>query len=181
NNQLFFVSILCLEEIKPLPKTMENIGVSYCPYHLFQLSKPLNWPSLEQKNVQTLLEKANKKLQVRATAAKKRDVRLEKAKNYQKQKVKVEKLRNARVDQCKDYIDQATYSLVRDFDTIYLERRPDFSENKKFCESDWSFFVRKILYKASWYGKQVIFIDLPKGIESNKSDLIEQLGQKQSP
>lgn len=162
NNQLFFVSILCLEEMKPLPKTRATIRIAYCPEKLVQLSVKIAQPELDQKDTQAQIAKAKKKLQLRARVAKRRSVLLEEAKNYQKQKQKVQKLLINKSDQRKDYIDQLTYHLVRDFDKIYLEEQPVFSENKKFCESDWRFFVRKIRYKAQWYGKQLFFVALPE-------------------
>jgi len=159
DNQLFFVSLLCLEEIDPLPKTGRSIGVAYCPEHLVQMTANKRLPVFQPKKLQQQLDKASKRLKVRAKSAKRRAVLLSEAKNYQKQKNKVQKLYRAKNDQKRNYIDQLTYCLVSDYDYIYLEKQPRFSDNKKFSEADWHHFLRKVQYKGRWYGKQLVFVD----------------------
>lgn len=158
-NQLFFVSLLCLEEVNPLPKTGQTIGVAYCPEHLVQLTFKRRLPAFKPKKLRQQLDKASRRLKIRAKAAKRRAVLLEQAKNYQKQKSKVQKLYRAKNDQKRNYIDQLTYCLVRDYDYIYLEKQPKFSEDKEFSEADWRLFLRKIQYKGRWYGKKLKFVD----------------------
>ncbi|GEN91264.1 transposase [Tetragenococcus koreensis] len=178
NNQMFFVSLLCLEEINPLPKTGTTIGVAYCPENLVQMSAVNRLPVYKQETLQYQLDKAIKRLEVRAKAAKRRKVLLEQAKNYQKQKSKVQKLYMAKNDQKKNYIDQLTYRLVHDYDCICLEKQPEFTENTKFSETDWQHFLRKIQYKARWYDKQLVFVDSIEKENETKCFTIEQVGKK---
>ncbi|GMA47813.1 RNA-guided endonuclease TnpB family protein [Tetragenococcus muriaticus] len=159
NNQLFFVSLLCLEEVFPLPKTGKAIGIAYCPKHLVQLTSDRSLPVYECKGVQHRLKRANKKLELRAKVAKKRAVVVKQAKNYQKQKHKVQKLTVKKNNQKRNYIDQLTHLLVHEYDSIYLEENPHFIDNTHFLEADWHHFLRTIRYKAHWYNKKLIFVE----------------------
>lgn len=172
DNQLFFVSILCLEEVNPLPKTGKTIGVAYCPKHLVQTDVTNYLPTFKQERLQCQLDKANRRLKVRAKAAKNRKVLLEQAKNYQKQKNKVQKLYMAKNEQKKNYINQISYYLVRDYDCIYLEKRPSFTNEMSFSETDWYHFLRKLQYKVHWYNKQLVFVDIDQNVE--KGNLITE-------
>ncbi|MDN6599207.1 MAG: RNA-guided endonuclease TnpB family protein, partial [Tetragenococcus koreensis] len=177
NNQLFFVSILCLENVVPLSKTGKSIGIAYCPENLVQMSSTDVFLNCKD-NSYYQLKKAKKRLEFRAKLAKKRKVLLSQAKNYQKQKRKVQKLHMTMDNQKKDYINQLTYYLVRDYDHIYLEKQPKFSENVKFSESDWQHLLRKIQYKVSWYNKQLAFVTPNVKESEDKCFAIEQLGQQ---
>lgn len=177
NNQLFFVSILCLENVMSLPKTGESIGVAYCSENLVQMSSTNVFLS-RKSNSYYQLKTAKKRLELRAKLAKKRKVLLSQAKNYQKQKRKVQKLYMIIDNQKNDYINQLTYFLVKNYDYIYLEKHPKFSENAKFSETDWQHLLRKIQYKVSWYNKQLAFV-VPDTKESEeKCFAIEQLGRQ---
>lgn len=169
DNQLFFVSILCLEEVTPLPKTGKSIAISYCPKHLVQIPATNYLPAFRQEKLQWQLDKAMKRLKVRAKAAKNRKVLLEKAKNYQKQKVKVQKLYMAKNEQKKNYMNQVSFRLVRDYDYIYLEKTPTFMENMNFSETDWHHFLRKLQYKVQWYGKKIIFVDAVENVRTKEN------------
>ncbi len=177
NNQLFFVSILCLENVMSLPKTGESIGVAYCPENLVQMSSTNVFLS-RKSNSYYQLQTAKKKLELRAKIAKKRKVLLSQAKNYQKQKRKVQKLYMKIDNQKNDYMNQLTYFLVKNYDYIYLEKQPKFSKNAKFSETDWQHLLRKIQYKVSWYNKQLVFVAPDTKESEEKCFAIEQLGKQ---
>ncbi|MCO8283877.1 transposase, partial [Tetragenococcus halophilus] len=71
NNQLFFVSILCLENVMSLPKTGESIGVAYCSENLVQMSSTNVFLS-RKSNSYYQLKTAKKRLELRAKLAKKK-------------------------------------------------------------------------------------------------------------
>ena len=154
NGKEFYVSILCSEDIQPLPKTKQAGALSFCPRHLVGTSEPL--PVLDQEELSKKIIKEQKKLRVRAKVAKKHKVLLKDAKNYQKQKEKVLKLKSQKSQQKKDYIDQISWLLVRKFDSLIIEESVTISEEETpFSASDWQLFLEKIQYKAQWYGKEI--------------------------
>lgn len=179
-NHEFYVSILCIEEVQPLPKTKRSIGLAYSMTHLIEPSQNLVVMSFDQSQLDDKLARAKHKLQIRAKSAKKRKVLLENAQNYQKQKQRVESLLATKFDQKKDYIDQLTYHLVANFDHLYIEDEPHFVEDPElfFSESDWQQFLCKIQYKANWYGKDVTFVSLEDKLQTHKCHEIEQLGRQ---
>ncbi|GMG61115.1 hypothetical protein TEHAL1_13220 [Tetragenococcus halophilus] len=81
-------------------------------------------------------------------------------------------------NQKNDYINQLTYFLVKNYDYIYLEKHPKFSENAKFSETDWQHLLRKIQYKVSWYNKQLAFVAPDTKESEEKCFTIEQLGRQ---
>lgn len=181
NNEEFYVSLLCLEEVTALPKTKKAIGISYCPKHLIHVSKPLDHlETIEEQMQEDRLIKAKRKLFLRAKIAKKHKVKLKDAKNYQKQKQKVHKLIQEKACRKKDFIDQLTFSLVKEFDYIFVEKQPstaDSEETSLFTSSDWYLFMQKLTYKTQWYGKKYLAIEKPANTE-NSGQMIEELGKQ---
>lgn len=60
-----------------------------------------------------------------------------------------------------DYFNQLSYTLIRDFDRITVDKaklsdRSD-DETVNFTKADWQTFLRKLQYKADWYGKEIIY------------------------
>jgi putative transposase len=182
NNEEFYVSLLCLEEVSFLPKTKKVIGISYCPQRLIQLSQSFdNLPNIEEQLLGDKLEKAQKKLQLRAKIAKKHKVRLRDAKNYQKQKQRVQKLIQEKACKKNDFIDQLTFLLVKEFDYIFVEKQPritDSEEDNPFTSTDWYSFTQKLTYKTQWYGKEYLVVESPDDT-IRSSRIIEVLGKQQ--
>jgi putative transposase len=161
NNTEFYISILCIEEIQPLPKSQRKIALVYHPEVLVEANTQLPFISANAIKSQQKLARAERKLNVKAKAVKRKKMVLSHARNYQKQKEKVRQLYRRQHDQKKEFIDQVTFHLVKQYDTIFLERLIDEAEHTgNFSVSDWHQFIRKITYKAGWYGKEVRFISL---------------------
>ena len=134
----------------------------YHPEVLVEANAQLPFISTNAIKSQQRLARAERKLNVKAKAVKRKKMVLSHARNYQKQKGKVSQLYRAHRDQKKEYIDQVTFHLVKQYDTIFLERLIDETcrSTGNFSVSDWHQFIRKITYKAEWYGKEVRFISL---------------------
>lgn len=162
NNEEFYISILCLEEIPPLPKQQASVAVVYDPQQLVKANQPI--PITCEHAIQTKqkLTRAERKLQVKATAVKRKKILLTQARNYQKLKGKVARLYRFHCCQKREFIDQVSYHLVKQYDTIYLEQIAEDTVLKAghYSISDWHQFVRKIQYKAQWYGKELRFVTL---------------------
>lgn len=175
NGEEFYVSILCTEEIQPLPRVDRSIGIVFCPHNLVQANQDIPIFSNTNGKLEVRLVKAEKRLSVKAKAVKRKKILLGNAKNYQKQKLKVARLYQANCHRKKDFIDQITYYLVKKYDTIFVEVVHEEAPlgHGTYGLSDWHLFIRKVKYKAEWYGRNIQFISLTQ----NQQKKLEELQQ----
>ncbi|MCW3744278.1 transposase [Enterococcus gallinarum] len=161
NNTEFYISILCIEEIQPLPKNQRKIALVYHPEVLVEANAQLPFISTNAIKSQQRLARAERKLNVKAKAVKRKKMVLSHARNYQKQKGKVSQLYRAHRDQ-KRIHRSSNLSSGQTIRYDFLERLIDETcrSTGNFSVSDWHQFIRKITYKAEWYGKEVRFISL---------------------
>lgn len=162
----FFVSLLCEEEITPLPKTNKSVGIDLGITDFAILS---NGQKIDNNKFTSKMEKKLKreqrKLSRRAFLAKQNDIHLFEAKNYQKQKRKVAKLHEKVMNQRTDFLNKLSTDIIKNHDIICIEdlNTKGMLRNHKLAKSisdvSWSSFVTKLLYKADWYGREVIKID----------------------
>jgi putative transposase len=177
NNEEFYVSILCVEEIQPLPKSQRQIALVYHPERLLETDRNLPFICDNTVKAQEKLARAERKLKVKANAVKRKKMVLNHASNYQKQKDKVSQLYRVHRYQKMEYIDQVTFHLVKHYDTIFLEQVTDEETNLtgNFSLSDWHQFIRKISYKAQWYGKELRFISLNEEDCQKMTQMLQQI------
>lgn len=162
----FFVSLLCEEEITPLPKTNKSVGIDLGITDFAILS---NGQKIDNNKFTSKMEKKLKreqrKLSRRAFLAKQNGIHLFEAKNYQKQKRKVAKLHEKVMNQRTDFLNKLSTDIIKNHDIICIEdlNTKGMLRNHKLAKSisdvSWSSFVTKLLYKADWYGREVIKID----------------------
>ena len=118
----YFISILCEEEILPLPKTNSNLGVDLGLESFAILStgekvdNPRFLTSLSKK-----LAREQKILSRRALFAKKKGRKLSDCRNYQKQKLKVARIHATISNQRKDFLNKLSTELIKNHDVICLE------------------------------------------------------------
>ena len=162
----YFISILCEEEIIPLPKTDSNLGIDLGLENFAILStgekigNPKFLTSLSKK-----LAKEQKVLSRRGLFAKKKGVKLSESSNYQKQKLKVARLHEKIVHQRKDFLHKLSTNLIKNHDVICIEDLASRNLMKNhhleraIGDVSWSEFVRQLRYKADWYGKKIVTIN----------------------
>ncbi|WP_430610200.1 RNA-guided endonuclease TnpB family protein [Enterococcus sp. DIV0876] len=173
----FYVSILCLEEIAPLPKQQQNIAIVFDSTRLVHASQHLPVECTYALSTQQKLARAENKLLIKAKAVKRKKMLLNNARNYQKQKGKVAKLYRRHSCQKREYIDQMSYHLVKQYDAIFIEKiSEDIISTGNYTISDWHQFVRKIQYKAQWYGKELHFVTLSAIGEHKMTEIMAQMG-----
>ena len=152
----YFVSILTELEYQPVSKTNQSVGIDLGIKDFLVLSngtKIKNHRFL--KHYERILAE-NQKYLSRKTKQSNR---------YEKQRLKVariyEKITNSRMD----LIHKTTTSLIKQFDTIYLEdlNVKGMMKNHKLAKAigdvSWGKFIDVLEYKAIWNNKQVIHID----------------------
>ena len=161
----YYISILCEEEIFPLPKTNSNLGVDLGLENFAILStgekveNPRFLHSLFKR-----LAKEQKILSRRALLAKKEGGKLSDCQNYQKQKLKVARIHEKISNQRKDFLNKLSTHLIKNHDVICMEdlSSKNLMKNhhlvRAIGDASWSEFVRQLHYKAYWYGKKFIQI-----------------------
>ena len=161
----YFISILCEEEIPPLPKTDSALGIDLGLENFAILStgdkieNPRFLVSLSKK-----LVKEQKILSRRGLLAKKKGVKLSESSNYQKQRVKVARLHEKIANQRRDFLNKLSTNLIKNHDVICVEdlASKNLMKNHHLAraigDASWTEFVRQLRYKADWYGKKIVTI-----------------------
>ena len=161
----YFISILCEEEILPLPKANSNLGIDLGLENFAILStgekieNPRFLASLSKK-----LAKEQKILSRRAHIAKKNGRKLSNCCNYQKQKLKVAKIHEKIANQRRNFLNKLSTELIKNHDVICIEdlASKNLMKNhhlaRAISDASWSEFVRQLRYKADWYGKKIVTI-----------------------
>lgn len=85
------------------------------------------------------------------------------SKGYQKQKLVVAKLHEKIANRRKDFLQKTSTAIIKQYDTICLEDlniKGMMKTNlaKSVVDVSWYEFSRMLEYKASWYGKNIIYI-----------------------
>ena len=161
----YFISILCEEEVLPLPKTDSNLGIDLGLENFAilstgeKVSNPKFLTSLSKR-----LAREQKVLSRRGLLAKKNGVKLSESSNYQKQKLKVARLHEKIANQRKDFLHQFSTHLIKSHDVICIEdlASRNLMKNHHLAraigDASWTEFVRQLHYKADWYGKKIVTI-----------------------
>ncbi len=162
----YYVSVLVEEKIRPLPLTGSKIGIDLGlnDYIVMSNGTKMENIKIDEKLIKKL-KREKRKLSRMALKAKERGVELKDAKNYQKQRVKVariyEKIRNI----INDFTNKQSTHIIKNHDIICIESLnvEKMLKNKylakSISDSQLSNFVRKLEYKARWYGKDVVKVN----------------------
>ena len=152
----YFVSILTEMEYTPVGKTGLSVGIDLGIKDFLVLS---NGTKIKNHRFLKHYERSLKLNQQSLSRKTSKSVR------YEKQRIKVariyEKITNSRMD----LIHKTTNSLIKQFDTIYLEdlnikgMMKNHKLSKAISDVCWSKFIDTLEYKANWNDKSVVHID----------------------
>lgn len=161
----YFFSIQCKEESKPLSKTNSSVGIDLGINHFAVCSdgrRIQNGRFIFQMEKKIIREQ--RKLSRRYIQAKKEGKDLLNAKNYQKQRIKVARLMEQVKHRREDFLNKLSTEFIKSHDVICIEdlnsqgMMMNRSLPRHISDVSWSAFIRKLEYKAEWYGKEVIKI-----------------------
>jgi putative transposase len=150
------VSLLVDVEIKPLPKSPNQVGIDLGINSLVALSnggKVANPKGFKAKRAK--LKRAQKALSRKVKGSS----------NRRKAALKVAKVHQEIGDTRKDFLHKLTTQLVRENQTIAVEDLAvkNMVKNRKLAlsisDASWGELVRQLEYKCDWYGRTLIKID----------------------
>ena len=163
----YYISLLCKEEISELPKTNSAIGIDLgiTDFAILSDGQKIDNHKFTSK-MEKKLKREQRKLSKRALLAKNKGIPLSEAKNYQKQKRKVARLHEKVMNQRTDFLNKLSTEIIKNHDIICIEdlNVKGMLRNHKLARSisdvSWSSFVAKLQYKADWYGREIIKVDM---------------------
>ena len=152
----YFVSVLVEEDIQPINKNENQVGIDLGLKDLAILStgKKFKNPRFIKQSEKKLAKEQRKLSKMKRGSN-----------NYEKQRIKVAKLHEHIANQRKDYLHKITSYLSKNYTLICLE---DLSSSnlmknhhlaKAIADVSWYEFNRQLEYKMNWYGGTIVKID----------------------
>ncbi|MGS1197976.1 IS200/IS605 family element RNA-guided endonuclease TnpB [Enterococcus faecium] len=162
----YYISLLCKEEVRELPKSNSAVGIDLgiMDFAILSDGQKIDNNKFTSK-MEKKLKREQRKLSRRALLAKQKGINLFEARNYQTQKRKVARLHEKVMNQRTDFLNKLSTEMIKNHDIICIEdlNTKGMLRNHKLAKSisdvSWSKFVTKLQYKADWYGRKIIKVD----------------------
>ena len=152
----YYVSLCCEEDINPINKNENQVGIDLGISDLAILNNGIKFENPR------FIKQSEKKLKREQRKLSKMQYG---SKGYEKQRIKIAKLHKHIINQRKNYLHNITSYLARNHTLICLE---DLSSSnlmknrhlaKAIADVSWFEFNRQLEYKMNWYGGKIVKID----------------------
>ncbi|HOF43189.1 MAG TPA: IS200/IS605 family element RNA-guided endonuclease TnpB [Bacilli bacterium] len=162
----YYASALVEEKVNPFPLTKSNVGIDIGLDDFVVLSDGTKYQNIiVPEDLRNKLTREQKRLSRMSEGAKARGVKLIDSKNYQKQKKKVARIYKKIRNIVSDYTNKLSTELIKNHDLLCIESLnvehmlKNKYLSKSISEASISNFMRKLEYKARWYGKKLVKVD----------------------
>ncbi len=171
----YYASVVIEQEIKPLPKTGNNVGLDLGLASLSTQSDGIKIPlprfdkSLTKKKRNWERKLARRRIRALSVIHEQkkfgRELELEDFANYTRAKYMVAKYAEKERNQRNDYLQKYTTKLVKEYDVIVMEdlKVKNMMKNHKLARAvanaGWRSLRTMLEYKTQWYGKELIVIN----------------------